>query len=64
MKEENWNEVDTSKSNDKADKVEFEIEEPVKKELKTKNLKKKLKKKNLKNLKVLKQKVQKKEYDS
>tara|TARA_R100001594_G_scaffold2720_2_gene10740 strand:+ start:4366 stop:5310 length:945 start_codon:yes stop_codon:yes gene_type:complete len=40
MKEENWNKVDTSKSNDKADKVEFEIEEPVKKETKNEEPKK------------------------
>ena len=50
MKEENWNEVDTSKSNDKADKVEFEIEEPVKKETKSEEPKKEIKKEEPKEL--------------
>ena len=50
MKEENWNEVDTSKSNDKADKVEFEIEEPVKKETKNEEPKKEIKKEEPKEL--------------
>ena len=50
MKEENWNEVDTSKSDNKADKVEFEIEEPVKKETKSEEPKKEIKKEEPKEL--------------
>ena len=50
MKEENWNEVDTSKSDNKADKVEFEIEESVKKETKSEEPKKEIKKKDPKEL--------------